>query len=95
VKSLSEEVATSTADCEAKRKRIALLEMLLADHEAVVSSRYLAGSGAAAAGAVPTVPSAAHRPLHTLRGGASEREGDGAISTAFVAWLRAMGGAGH
>jgi hypothetical protein len=87
VKSLSEEVATLSSDCAAKRKRIALLETLLSDHQAVVSNRY-----AASEAPTPTAASApAPRPLATVRGGADP--GSSAVSTAFVSWLKGMGGA--
>lgn len=88
VKSLSEEVAAFRADSDAKGKRIALLEMLLSDHQLVVSSRY-AGSES-----VPPalLPAAAPRPLATLRGGASSGVG---VSTTFLSWLKGVGGAGH
>ncbi len=87
VKSLSEEVATLSSDCEAKRKRIALLEMLLSDHQAVVSGRYAAADGLPLTAAAVPAP----RPLATLRGGAAS--GGGAISSAFGSWLKGLGGA--
>jgi hypothetical protein len=92
VKSLSQEIATFNTDCEAKRKRIALLEMLLSDHDAVVSSRYATSDSRLQAAAT-----CAPRPFPTLRGGAGSGDGAGGdnVSSAFMAWLKSMGGKGQ
>ena len=92
VKSLSQQIATFNTDCEAKRKRIALLEMLLSDHDAVVSSRYATSDSRLQAAAT-----CAPRPFPTLRGGAGSGDGAGGdnVSSAFMAWLKSMGGKGQ